>query len=266
LNNGFQDSDANVIVEKQAGIATIIINRPEKRNALSLSVVDNLLEAWRDIERDPAVRVVVLSGAGNRAFAAGADLDELPSAFSSPDSARDYDARFGQLYDAITESRVPVIARMAGHAIGGGCLLAMACDLRIAAEEIRIGFPVARIGLFLSPHEHRLLLSHLPISKAKLLIFSARKITAQQALEWNLLDMVVPASQLDATVLALAQDIAAGAPLAIGCAKSMLNALDAQSNVQQAISNAYETIYRSADLAEGLAAIGAGRTPEFTGK
>ncbi len=255
----------HVTFEKSGGIARIYIDRPNKRNALGLQTIEELLSALATAEHDSSIRVVILSGTGTKAFASGADLDELPTAFASPSNARAYDEKITRLYLAIANSKLPVMARIAGHAIGGGCLLALASDFRIAAAEIKVGFPVALIGLMLSPYEHELILDHMTSSSAKALIFTGRRILAPEAKSLGLIDIVVPREDLDTVVDEVAQQIAAGAPLAISAAKSVLNAIRRQSDVDETISRAYETIYSSSDLVEGLAAIHAKRPPIFSG-
>ncbi|TAL89628.1 MAG: enoyl-CoA hydratase/isomerase family protein [Candidimonas sp.] len=262
-----KDGDSShVTLEKSSGIAHIYINRPNKRNALGQQTIEELVSALAAAEHDNSTRVVILSGTGTNAFASGADLDELPTAFASPANARAYDEKITRLYHAMAKSRLPVIARMAGHAIGGGCLLALASDFRIAAAEIKVGFPIALIGLMLSPYEHELILDHATPSSAKMLMFTGRRILAPEAKSLGLIDIVVPKDELDTVVNEFAQQIVAGAPLAISAAKSILNAIHRQSDVEQTISRAYETIYSSSDLVEGLAAIHAKRFPVFSGQ
>ncbi|NYT24937.1 enoyl-CoA hydratase/isomerase family protein [Alcaligenaceae bacterium] len=247
------------------GVARIVIDRPEKRNALGLQTIAELTNTFRQLDNDPAVRVIVLTGSGNRAFASGADLDELPSAFDSPESARSYDAQVASVYEAIADCAKPTIARMAGHAIGGGCLLALACDIRIAVKDIKVGFPVALIGLMLSPHEYELILRQTTVSTAKQLMFTGKRIPASEARALGLLDVVVPADIFDAAVNNMAMQIAGGAPLAIAATKSILNAMERNAGVEEAIARAYRSVYTSSDLREGLTAIRAKRKPDFTG-
>ena len=254
-----------VVLSISEGIARISINRPEKRNALSLQVVRELQVALFLAEKDASVRVAILSGTGTRVFAAGADLDELPEAFTTPQTAMAYDQLVNQLYRALQTSRLPIIASMAGHAIGGGCLLALACDLRIAASHIKIGFPVARIGLMLSPKEHQLILDQITPSQARLLMFTGRRIDAKEAQTWGLIDIAVTDTELEAATAQVAAEIVIGAPLAIRVTKYLVQALSSHEEVERLISEAYETIYTSADLKEGLKAIEEKRTPKFWG-
>ena len=177
-----------------------------------------------------------------------------------------YDQLVNQLYRALQTSRLPIIASMAGHAIGGGCLLALACDLRIAASHIKIGFPVARIGLMLSPKEHQLILAQITPSQARLLMFTGRRIDAQKAQTWGLIDIAVADTELEAATAQVAAEIVIGAPLAIRVTKSLVQALSSHEEVERSISEAYEMIYTSNDLKEGLKAIEEKRVPKFLGR
>ena len=156
-------------------MATVTIDRPSTRNALALRTIDELRAAVARAEDNPAIRVLVLTGAGDRVFASGADLDEIPDAMDTPEKAAAYDERVAGLYRALLETPVPVVARIQGHAIGGGLLLALACDLRICRAGVKVGLPVSRIGLMLSPLEHKLVVDQIGPSRAKWLLLTGRK-------------------------------------------------------------------------------------------
>ncbi|MCZ6524311.1 MAG: enoyl-CoA hydratase-related protein, partial [Alphaproteobacteria bacterium] len=251
---------------RSGAVATVTIDRPEKRNALALRTVEELGSAIARADGDAEVRVVVLTGAGEGAFASGADLDELPRALESPAAAADYDARVGALYDALQGSRLPIVARIQGHAIGGGCLLALACDLRVAREAVAIAFPVSRIGLMLSPREHRLLVDQVGPSRAKLLLFTGRRLTAREAAEWNLVDVVAAEDAFDVVVDGLVEEIAAGAPLALKASKRLVDAARSGYEAAETAAACYREVYGSEDLREGLAAVAERRTPVFRGR
>lgn len=259
------NDDDLVRLETVDGIARITIDREAKRNALSLKTIAQLEARLHQAERDPSIRVVILSGAGERAFAAGADLDELPGVYSNAENARTYDDKFAEFYRALEFSRLPIIARMAGAAIGGGCLLALACDIRIATTQAKIGFPVPRIGLMLSPHEYRLILSQMPLSQAKWLLCTGQILAADEAVKFGLVDRVVPAADLDAVVDELAQKIVQGAPLAVAASKRILNAFAQHGDLESVIADSYHSVYPSRDLTEGLQALKDKRAPQFTG-
>lgn len=260
-------SPRKVVSLAQSGrVATITIERPEKRNALSIQAIDELLDAINEAQNSTDVRVIILTGAGDRAFAAGVDLDEVPEAFSSPAKARAYDDVVTALYDAMSKCRLPIIARIQGHAIGGGCLLALACDIRVASSDIKVAFPVAKIGLMLSPAEYQLILDHVGPSTAKLLLFTARLLLAEEARSCGLLDWVVERESLDSVVSELASSIALGAPRAIASSKAILNAMASNRDLAGAVDQAYESVYSSSDLIEGMDAIRSRRAPIFQGK
>ena len=247
--------------ERRQAVVRLTIDRPAVRNALALGTLAELEDALARASAEAGVRAIVLTGAGERAFASGADLGELPEAMADAKSAMAYDVKVGALYDALAACPMPVIARLQGHAIGGGCLLALACDLRIAAEPIFLSLPAARIGLMLSPQEHRLAVRQMGLSRARLLLYSGRRLSAAQALDWGLVDEVVPAGELNRAVDALAGEIARGAPLALAAAKQLTGGAG-----PEAAAAWYRRIYGSRDLAEGLAAVEARRAPRFEGR
>ena len=259
-------SASEVDFVRSGPVARITIARPLKRNAISLRTAAEIGAAMRRAESDPAIRVVVLTGAGERAFAAGADLDELPRVMDTPQTAAAYDARIGALYDALQESRLPTIARIQAAAIGGGCLLALACDLRVASERATFSLPAARIGLMLSAHELELVLAQVTTARAKLLLFGGRRLSAREAVEWGLADVLASAESLDPQVNEIALEIAANAPRAVSAAKRMLRAIARGKGVAATSQAAYRAIYGSEDLREGLAAIKARRRPVFRGR
>jgi enoyl-CoA hydratase/carnithine racemase len=245
------------------GVATATIDRPNKRNALALQTIDELRRAAARADADADVRVLVLTGAGERAFASGADLGELPGAMQTPQAAAEYDRRVGSLYTALADLRIPVVARIQAHAIGGGCLLALACDIRIARACVTIGLPVSRIGLMLSPLEHRLLTAQVGASRAKLLLFTGRRLDAAAAERWGLVDVVCDDDGFDAGVDAVAGEIASAAPIAVRAAKRLVNAMRHDGDADAVAAACYREVYGSEDLREGLQALAEKRRPAF---
>ena len=246
-------------------MATVTIDRPSTRNALALQTIDELRAAVARAEDSPAIRVLVLTGAGDRAFASGADLDEIPDAMDTPEKAAAYDEKVAGLYRALLGSPVPVVARLQGHAIGGGLLLALACDLRICRAGVQVGLPVSRIGLMLSPLEHKLLVDQIGPSRAKWLLLTGRRLEAAEAATWGLVDMVADDEAFDAVADELTADIASGAPLALAAAKRLTIAA-ADGTTDEVSGDCYRDIYTSADLKEGLAALAERRKPVFQGR
>lgn len=259
----------HIAVTHDGPVARLTIDRPEKRNALSLDTIAELIAALRALEGDVGVRVVVLGGAGDRAFASGADLDEIAGLAGRPDQAIAYDRRVEVLYDALERIRLPVIARIQAAAIGGGCLLALACDLRVTSPAATFGVPAGRIGLMLSPREHALLVHAVGPARAKLLLYTARRLSASEAQQWGLVDLVAADNApgaLDAMVDRLVADIVQCAPRSVRAAKQFVSAITAGTEAEPGAGTAYEQIYSSDDFREGLAAFKARRAPVFHGR
>ncbi|AQH01453.1 hypothetical protein A9R05_21750 [Burkholderia sp. KK1] len=181
-------------------------------------------------------------------------------------NARRFDSEFDTLYAAIEECPLPVIAQINGHAIGGGCLLALACDFAIASASSKFGFPVSRIGLMLSEREHMLIARSVSTAYAKFLIFTGNRITAQEAFSRGLIQEVVEPDLLDSRIDEITSAIHSGAPLANAAAKSILNAVRLSNPTEEVLTRGYNSIYGSSDLVEGLSAVREKRTPVFKGQ
>lgn len=260
-------SSDKVFSTRTGAVLTIVISQPERRNALSLGVVAKLTRAFEEATRDSEVRCIVLTGAGDRVFAAGADITELKEAMATPASARLYDATVTALYDAMASCEVPIVARLNGHAIGGGMLLALACDIRVAACGAKVGLPAGRIGLMLSPREYELVRHSMHASHAKWLLYTGRILSVEQGLTWGLIDEICELQELDETVTALATEIAQLAPRSVTASKRLLKLAAANDlDSGRTISEAYESVYRSEDLREGISSFLEKRQPIFTGK
>ena len=254
---------AHIRVDHAGAVTTVTIDRPEKRNALALRTLEEIRDAVAAACSNGTCRVIVLTGTGERAFASGADLDEVPDAMDGPDQARAYDEQVAELlYRPLLEAPLPVIARIGGSAIGGGLLLALTCDLRIAAADCRFAVPAARIGLMLSPLEYDLLSRHAGPSRARLLAYTGRRLGAHDALAYGLVDDVVDREGLDHAVSRLAGEIAAGAPLSIRASKRLIG----RAGDAEGVTRAYEEVYTSDDLREGLRAFAEKRDPRFEGR
>jgi enoyl-CoA hydratase/carnithine racemase len=258
-------NNRNIASEISNRVLRITVNRPEKRNALSVATAREIINELNAIRDGVQVRAVVLTGAGDRVFASGADLDELPDAMSCAENARAFDKEFDALYAAIAGCPVPVIARVNGHAIGGGCLLALACDFAISTSASRFGFPVSRIGLMLSEREHMLITRSLSVAYAKFLIFTGTRISAEEALVHGMVQDVVAPEDLDTRIDGITSAIVAGAPLANTAAKSILDGMQLERPLEEIMNRGYTTVYASADLREGLSAAREKRTPVFNG-
>jgi enoyl-CoA hydratase len=206
--------DDVLLTTREGAITTLTLNRPAVLNALNAEVLARLSAAFAEIEADPAVRAVILTGAGERAFAAGADIGEL-NALDGPVAAAALARRGHALTLAMESLRVPVIAAVNGFALGGGCELAMACDIRLAGENAKFGQPEVNLGLIPGYGGTQRTTRLTGSGMAMYLCLSGEMIDAAEALRIGLVQRVVPLADLLAEALKLAQTIASKAPLAM---------------------------------------------------
>jgi enoyl-CoA hydratase len=258
--------DSELIVERHGPVARLIVNRPDVRNALSLQITQRLAQEIRDLARDRAVRVLVLTGAGDRVFVSGADVREFREHLATPEAALMYDAVAEQLQSALREAPQPVIAMIQGHAVGSGTIVAASCDFRIAVRTAKFGIPVAKFG-FIAPVPDTLRLVQLVgPAKAKWLLMTGQLIEAPEAQAIGLVDQVVEPENLRATVEALAATLVANAPLTLKATKQMIETMTAPNASVASGAPWYAEIFRSRDFQEGLDAFFSKRKPEFHGE
>ena len=255
-----------LIIERHGPVARLTVNRPAVRNALSIGITQRIAEVLRDLSRDRTVRVFVLTGAGDRVFVSGADVTEFREQLASPESALSYDAAAEQLQSALREVPQPVIARIQGHAVGSGTIVAASCDFRIAVSTAKFGIPVAKFGFLATVPDTLRLVQLVGTAKAKWLLMTGQLIEAPEARTIGLVDHVVDPQQLDATVDSLAATLAANAPLTIKATKQIIETFSAPNNNVASGAPWYAEIFRSADFREGLDAFFAKRKPDFTGE
>ncbi len=202
-----------LLYEKRSGIGYVTVNRPDKLNALNRKVMEELRECFEAIASDPEVSAAILTGAGEKAFVAGADINEL--AVQSPVQGKETSARGQEILDFIENLGKPVIAAINGYALGGGCELAMACTLRVASENARFGQPEVKLGIIPGYAGTQRLASLVGKGRALEMILSGEPVTAQEAHRIGLVNQVVPAKDLIAAAENLARRIMANAPLAV---------------------------------------------------
>lgn len=256
----------HIIYEKSEGIATITLNRPDALNAFSKEVVEEVLQALEDIGSDENVRVAILTGAGEKAFSAGADIKAMKGMNAL--RARELSLMGEKLCSAFENLEKPVIAAINGYALGGGLEVAMACDLRIASENARMGQTEVNIGLIPGWGGTQRLTRLVGKTKAKELVFSGKIIDAKTAEQLGILNLVVPADKFRETVRQFALELVQKAPVAIKVAKALINkgadmSLDAALALER---EGFGVVASTEDLQEGVSAFTEKRKPTFKGK
>jgi enoyl-CoA hydratase/carnithine racemase len=212
----------DILVERRGAVGIITLNRPERRNAIRMAGWQALAAAVRAFGADPATRVVIVRGAGEGAFSAGADIAEFPTLRSDPQTGTAYHEAVADTFRALGEIAQPTIAMIHGHCIGGGCELAVACDLRLADERARFAIPAARLGVILGVEELRALRDLIGTAAAKDLLLTGRTLDAAAALRLGLVSEVMAPDELEATTIALAERMAGYAPVALAAIKDLL--------------------------------------------
>jgi enoyl-CoA hydratase/carnithine racemase len=202
-----------VLVARDGAIATVTLNKPERLNALDKGMWRALGEIFRDLDRDESLRCVVLRGAGDRAFAAGADIAEFATERANVEQAREYDRVVHPVLEAIARCRHPVVAMIRGACVGGGLEVAAVCDLRICGESSRFGIPVKNLGLVVAYGELQGLIDLVGRAAALEIVLEGRVFGAQEAKDKGLVNRVVPDDKVEEETAAMVGRIAEGAPL-----------------------------------------------------
>lgn len=211
----------NVNIEKNNHVATITINRPKALNALSTEVLNDLEEAVRLVKEDKDTYCLIITGAGNKSFVAGADIAEMKD--KSVEEAAEYGAYGNKIFREIEQLHCPVIAAINGFALGGGCELAMACDIRLASENAVFGQPEVGLGITPGFGGTQRLARLVPVGIAKEMIFIGRNIKADRAYQIGLVNAIYPQEELMAAAQKMANGIAKNAPIAVEKAKKAIN-------------------------------------------
>ena len=255
-----------LLYDLRDGIARITFNRPQARNALTFAMYDRLAAICTEVNADTRIRALIITGAGDKAFAAGTDIN-LFRAFSAPQDALGYEARLDRVVGAVEECRVPVIAAIAGACTGGGAAIAAACDLRIATPDLRFGFPIARtLGNCLSLANLSRLAALIGAARVKEIIYTARLIEAPEALSIGLVsDVLTDHAALMGRADDLAQLVAGHAPLTLQATKEALRRLRPQLDAG-AGDDLVLKCYMSRDFREGMDAFLAKRAPTWRGE
>jgi enoyl-CoA hydratase len=248
-------------------IAIVTLDRPNQHNALSLAGWARLADIFDHLAERPGLRVVVLRGAGSKAFSAGADIAEFPQTRLSADLGRHYSGRIAAALQGVEDLAVPVIAMIGGLAVGGGCELSSAADIRVLSADSRIGIPIGRLGVTLGMTETRAVARAIGHGNLFDLLASGRLIDARQALLWGFAQRVVDRADLVVEVAALVHAILGGSEGTLRAAKLALR-LSAQPEVgddHEGLRQLHDRAYGGPDLREGVAAFLEGRSPNFAG-
>lgn len=258
-------ADALLFAEHRERIGTIVINRPEKRNAFTRAMWVRLGELVDDMESEPAVKVVVLRSSDGRAFSAGADVTEFRELRGDAVAAADYDSVVRETEARLAGCAKPTIAMVAGFCVGGGCELAVACDFRLAAVDSRFGITPANLGLVYSLAATKRLVDLVGPANAKLMLMSAQLVDGRRAAEMGLVTMLCPNAELERTTYDFAALLASKAQLTVQGAKRIVGMiLEGASDDNEESMTLQRQAITSSDYREGVEAFIARRDPSFS--
>jgi len=254
-----------VLVTRDGAIVTLTFNRPGTRNAMTWSMYERLQQVCEEVDGDDSVRVLVLRGAGGRAFVSGTDISQF-KVFETAEEGIQYERNADARMDRLERVRKPVIAQIEGDAVGGGFRIAAACDIRIATPDARFGAPIAKtLGNCLSMAAYSTFLDLFGPSRLKELIFTARLLSAQEAHAAGFVHEVVPREEIAARVRALAEQIAEHAPITLWVTKEALRRIQAERRARGG-EDLLALTYASADFKEGVRAFLDKRKPRWSGR
>ncbi|HWQ89025.1 MAG TPA: enoyl-CoA hydratase-related protein [Desulfitobacteriaceae bacterium] len=258
---------SQLLVERQGQILKLILNRPEKGNSLTPVMLEQLAHHLGKVSSDREIRAIIISGAGDWAFSTGFDISKIGRVQNKPGIELEIQET---AYTSIRSCPVPVIAMINGYTMGGGCDLMLNCDLSISSQKAKFAMPPAKLGVIYSPEGMERFVRAIGVTNTKYLFYSGRIISAAEALDMGLVNRVVDQKDLEQVTLALAEEIAANAPLTVRAVKEMLGKLSAEYSKSAALRSSFsdwiEKIFTSEDCREGKQAFLEKRNPIFRGK
>ncbi|KJC54449.1 enoyl-CoA hydratase [Bradyrhizobium sp. LTSP849] len=268
LSHEISYADGKIITHTADGVGVITFNNPDKRNAMSLEMWEGFGEALTSLRDDDAVRVVILRGAGGKAFVSGADISQFEKTRHNAAASEEYGKRSAAQRALLADYPKPTIACIQGFCLGGGMQVAMLADIRIAAQSSQFGIPAARLGIAYGFDGLRHLVSLVGPSWARLLMYTGIRIDAAEALRIGLIERMVPDDQLWGETMLIAETISTNAPLAIKAAKITIAQVlkDESGRDMDAIKTIGTACMDSADFREGRQAFMEKRKPQFSGK
>lgn len=255
-------------VEARDAIATVVFNRPEVRNAISLAMWQEIAHVTEGLGKDPGVRAVIYRGAGTEAFGSGADISEFKEVRKDLATAQAYNKQTEAAYLAIRQCPKPTVAMIFGFCMGGAMAISMACDLRFAAEGARFGIPAARLGIIYGIGGVRQLVDLVGPANAKDILYSARTFEAHEALAIGFINHLLPPTELEAYTYEYLRKVAENAPLSVRGAKTTIDAIleDGAVSQHELIRQLTLEAFESEDYKEGTQAFLEKRPPRFEGR
>jgi enoyl-CoA hydratase len=257
-----------MLAAKDDGVGLITFNQPEKRNAMSMEMWTGLGEILDEFAEDSSVSVVILTGAGNKAFVSGADISQFEKNRNSAEGQKEYDRATGVGRQKYHSFKKPVIARIRGYCMGGGLAIAMAADLRIASTDSQFGIPAAKLSIAYAPDSVKKLIDLVGPSHARMILYTAKRIDAQEAERIGLINKMTSEEGLNDVVLDIARTIADNAPLSVVASKLTINEMvkDESQRDMALIQQQMEICFNSADYKEGRTAFMEKRPAKFIGR